>query len=259
MSIIDSHCHLDFSVLADNLDDVLARAQQRGVTQYVLPSVTANRFESVLHLARAYPSVHPALGLHPCFCSIHSEFDLEVLSAAVQQNKVCAVGEIGLDLFIESPNIDYQKYLFVEQLKIAEKNSLPVIIHVRKAQDMVLQLLKQHRFTQGGIIHAFNGSEQQAYRYINEFGFKLGFGGSLTYPRANKIRKLAADLPLDALVLETDSPDMPLYNMETNVNEPSNTSTVLQVMAGLRSESIACIASQLVLNTRSVLHLDSYR
>ncbi len=257
MVFIDSHCHLDFETLQLNFEQVLTRAQQNNVTHYVVPSVSADHFNALLSLSAQHTAIHLALGLHPCFMAQHTEQDLALLEQLVAKYSPCAVGEIGLDFFIEAdPSRQAQQLsLFKAQIKIAQQAAIPVILHVRKAHDQVLQVLKQLKFCAGGIIHAFNGSAVQAQRYTQEFGFKLGFGGAITHPRATKLRALAASLALSDIVLETDAPDMPLYAMPNAFNEPANIKYIAQTLSELRPESLAEIAAQTFSNTVNCLAL----
>ena len=253
--LIDSHCHLDFEVLERQLASVIQRAEAAGVGHFVVPAVTSERFDYLRQLAAAWPQISIAFGLHPYFIGAHTEQCLSLLETQLQSGGCCAVGEIGLDLQLANPQFEQQQWLFREQLCLAQSYRLPVIVHVRKAHDLVLLQLKRCGFTQGGIIHAFNGSQQQAARYVNEFGFKLGFGGAISYSRAKKLRRLAAELPLEWLVLETDSPDMPLVDFPDRPNEPARIANVLDYLVELRLESRQQLSEQLAGNTRQVLRL----
>jgi len=254
---IDSHCHLDFSEFSASLPEVLCAARNNGVKEFVVPSVSASNFAAVIALTAANPDMHLALGMHPCFMALHQGEHLDVLKALIDRHSPCAIGEIGLDFFIDADTQQRQRQLefFKAQLKIAAAAQLPVLLHVRKAHDQVLLLLKQLKFNAGGIVHAFNGSEVQAQRYCREFGFKLGFGGAVTHPRAAKLRHLVASLPLTDLVLETDSPDMPVANMAETYNQPANIKQIAATVFALRSETATEIERQLEQNTREALAL----
>lgn len=248
---------MDFEVLSSKLADVLAKAAEQQVHEFVVPSVSAANFEAVSRLHQQYDQVHVAFGLHPCFMSSHTVQDTEYLVSMLDQQNACAVGEIGLDFFI-TQNADQrvaQIELFNTQLAIAQKYSLPVILHVRKAHDQVLQCLKAINFQHGGIVHAFNGSLVQAERYTREFDFKLGFGGAISHAKARKLRHLASVLPLTDIVLETDAPDMPLAQMQESYNQPANVSCIAKTLFELRQETDEVIAEQLVKNTRQCLKL----
>lgn len=257
MAYIDSHCHLDFSVLSTRLEQVLNTAKLADVTEFIVPSVSSKNFQAVSELANNYPCIHSALGMHPCFMDVHTQADLVKLAEAIEQYKPCAVGEIGLDYFItrDQSSRARQLSLFKAQLLIAKQVKLPVILHVRKAHDEVLNCLKSIGFDQGGIVHAFNGSAEQARRYTKQFGFKLGFGGAITHSRATKLRGLAASLPLSDIVFETDAPDMPLADMLDAYNQPANISRIAEVLFSLREENPEEIRQQIRLNTQCSLRL----
>ncbi|MCJ8337768.1 MAG: TatD family hydrolase [Pseudomonadales bacterium] len=254
---IDSHCHLDFAEFASVLPEVLRAARNNGVNEFVVPSIGASNFATVISLTAANPEMHLALGMHPCFMEQHRAEHLTQLQELVDRHHPCAIGEIGLDFFVhgDAQQRQQQLQLLKAQLQIACAAQLPVLLHVRKAHDQVLLLLKQLKFTAGGIVHAFNGSEVQARRYCREFGFKLGFGGAITHPRATKLRHLVASLPLADLVFETDSPDMPIANMAEAYNQPANIKQIAAEVFALRPEAAAQIELQLELNTREVLAL----
>ncbi len=228
-------------------------ARQQGVTDLVLPAVQSRRWDSLINLCQAAAGLHYALGLHPIFIEQHQRQDIELLRAYLDQHKPCAVGEIGLDFVDRKLSIDRQIELFEAQLAAALEFDLPVILHVRKAHEDILNYLRKYP-VQGGIVHAFNGSLQQAQRY-QEHGFKFGFGGMLTYPRSRRLRELAQQLPLETIVLETDSPDMTVAQHKGTRNNPAYLSYCLQALAELRQMSATQLASITRQNTIDVLRL----
>lgn len=242
MQLIDTHCHLDFPEFDLIRSEVLNDAQLSGVTDIIVPGVTAIKWARIKALVLDCPSLHMALGLHPCFLLQHTDSDLSRLEDALAQKSVCAVGEIGLDLFIENANYDRQLYFLQRQLTFALAFDLPVLLHVRKAHDQMLKQLRRYKLPKGGIVHAFSGSEQQARQYL-ELGFKLGVGGTITYDRANKLRRIVTALPLDSFVLETDAPDMPLSSYRGEVNQPSRVLDVAKVIASLRQCMVEEVAA----------------
>ena len=252
--LIDTHCHLDFAVFGPDPAPVIARARAQGVDRMVVPAITANNFERVLELCRSDSKLHPALGLHPCFSHVF-EHDLARLDAALRAAKgiVVAVGEIGLDFRPGQADAQEQERLLDAQLRLAKAHELPVLLHVVKAHDQVLKLLRRHNLPCGGIVHAFSGSEQQAHEYA-KLGFKLGFGGALTYPRARKLRRLAAELPLEWLLLETDAPDMPLDGGPVP-NEPAQLRAVAECLAALRQTSLSEVAAATSTHACALLQL----
>ena len=204
--LVDTHCHLDAAEFDGDRAEVAKAAAHAGVGLIVVPSVERANFGAVASVCRDYSACLAAYGIHPMYVDHAREADLDVLRETVLREHPLAVGEIGLDRFVEPRDDARQEFYFNAQLQIARDAGLPVLLHVRRAIDPVLKQLRRCRVS-GGIAHAFNGSRQQAAEFI-KLGFKLGFGGAMTFPRATSIRELATTLPLDAMVLETDAPDM---------------------------------------------------
>ena len=217
---IDTHCHLDAPEFAPDRDAVRAAAQAAGVKHLVIPAVQRSHWLGVIALAHRHGDSY-ALGIHPLYTPGAQESDIAALRELQSRQRgdphLVAVGEIGLDFFV--PGLDEQRqiWFYEQQIRLAREFGLPVILHVRKSSDRLLKTLRQHRVV-GGIAHAFNGSVQQAQAFI-DLGFKLGFGGAITYERALKLRELAASLPLQALVLETDAPDIPPHWLYTTAEQ----------------------------------------
>lgn len=255
MELIDSHCHIDVEEFDPDRDAVLARCRQQGITRIVVPGILARSWPALLELCRRESGLLPAFGLHPVYLAQHSNADIESLAAWVEREQPVAVGEIGLDYFVKELDRDRQQYLFEAQLDVARSADLPIVLHVRKAHDQVLTTLKRCQ-VRGGIAHAFNGSLQQAQQYI-DLGFKLGFGGMLTYQRSNKLRRLAKQLPLDALVLETDAPDMTAASHHGERNSPEYLPECLRALAEIRDEDPTEVAARTTQNTEQVLGLNA--
>lgn len=252
MTFIDTHCHLDAEEFGDTQADVVRDAQAVGVNRIVVPSVARANFDSVRSLCEQYPSCAPAYGIHPMYTDTAMPDDLLVLREFLQQHRPIAVGEIGMDFFINHYDQARQEFFFVEQLKLAREFDLPVLLHIRKATDTILKHLRQHK-VRGGIAHAFNGSHQQADEFI-KLGFKLGFGGAMTYSRATKLRELAATLPLESIVLETDAPDIPPDFLTRGLpNKPEYLPRIAQTLAALRAMSPKDIARATSANTYGAL------
>ncbi len=252
MPFIDTHCHLDDAEFDGTQTDIVRDAAAAGVNRIVVPSVARGNFDIVRSLCEQYPNCAPAYGIHPMYTNDATPNDLEVLRDFLNQHKPVAIGEIGLDFFIERHDQDTQEFFFVRQLKLAREFDLPVLLHIRHAQDVVLKHLRQHR-VRVGIAHAFNGSRQQADEFI-KLGFKLGFGGAMTYPRATRLRELAATLPLDSIVLETDAPDIPPDFLPRGApNKPEYLPRIAQTLAILRGMSPEEIAQATTANALSVL------
>ncbi|MDO8304539.1 TatD family hydrolase [Herminiimonas sp.] len=245
---IDTHCHLDAAEFAAEQDTVAAQALQLGVSMIVIPAVARDNFATVAALAHQHAHCSYALGIHPVFVPQAEESDLaalrETVALAMADPRFVAIGEIGLDFFIPAlttPALrEKQEFFYAEQLKIARDFGLPVLLHVRKSQDSILKYLRRIKVA-GGIAHAYNGSFQQAQTFI-ELGFKLGFGGAMTYTRALQIRRLATTLPIEAIVLETDAPDMSPAWLHPQRNSPEQLPRIGQALAELRGISVEAVA-----------------
>lgn len=252
--LIDSHCHLDFPAFDHNRDELVNACIKAGFTMLVNPAVDMNNWQKVEQIAARYSIVYPAYGLHPMFLDQHQDVHLDALEAQLSSKPCVAVGEIGLDYFDPSLCKTRQQFLFEAQIVLAEKANLPVILHVRKAHDEALSTIKRLGFSQGGIVHAFSGSEQQAHKWIDN-GFILGFGGTMTYDRAKKVRHLAKTLPLQSMVLETDAPDMPPAFIEKGQNSPIYLVQIAQILAEIRNRPVDEIRQVCSDNTRRILSL----
>jgi TatD DNase family protein len=237
---IDTHCHLDAHEFGAESLDVAARAARAGVSMIVIPAVERGNFGVVRELAHRAPNASYALGIHPIYVPQARDEDLVALRRLVEEAigdpRFVAIGEIGLDFFIpmlcEPAMREKQERFLREQLRIARDMELPVLTHVRRSQDQVLKHLRQIR-PHGGIAHAFNGSFQQAQNFI-DLGFRLGFGGAMTFTRALQIRRLALELPLDAIVLETDAPDIAPIWIHPGRNSPEELPSIGRMLAELR-------------------------
>lgn len=230
--LIDTHCHLDAAEFAADRSAVLAAARVAGVGGFLVPAVEAANFDAVAALSRANPDCRHAFGIHPLYVKQALPDDLDRLAERLAEGSAVAVGEIGLDGYVVDGDLPRQRSYFVAQLKLARRFDLPVVLHIRRAQDEILGLLRRHPVA-GGIAHAFNGSHQQAEAFIR-LGFRLGFGGAMTYPGSKRIRELAATLPLTSIVLETDAPDIaPVWGRGLR-NDPANLARFAQELAQLR-------------------------
>lgn len=256
MELVDTHCHIDVEAFDTDREHVLKRSREQGVSRLVVPAIDIVHWDGLLDLCRRERGLYPALGLHPVCLHSHKDAHIQALEHEVEKHRPVAVGEIGLDYFVRELDRERQQKLFEAQLEIAKISDLPVILHVRKAHDRVLSTLKRIR-VKGGTAHAFNGSLQQAQQYM-DLGFKLGFGGMLTYERSNKIRALAKQLPAEAIVLETDAPDMTVSTHQGGRNSPEYLPECLQSLAEVRNESAEDLARQTTKNACAVLQLDEY-
>jgi len=261
---IDTHCHLDAGEFETDRTAVVARARAAGVTQIVLPAVAPCNFDAVRTLAHAHGFAY-ALGIHPLFVEQAADDDLARLRDALAEHRhdarLVAIGEIGLDHFVPGLDRERQARFYAAQLRLAREFELPVIVHVRRSADSLLKYLRQTPVV-GGIAHAFNGSEQQAEAFV-ERGFKLGFGGAMTFERSLQIRRLGATLPLEAIVLETDAPDIPpqwLYRTAgeraagaSSRNEPGELPRIAHSLAELRGLPLDEIAAATRRNAHAAL------
>lgn len=265
---VDTHCHLDAPEFGSEMLQVRARAQRAGVALCVIPAVAAFNFGTVRELAHRQGDAY-ALGIHPLCTGAARDEDLALLDEELVRRRddprLVAVGEIGLDYFDPGLDADKQERFFHTQLQLARKHGLPVIIHVRRSVDKVLKHLRQVAPGQRwqGIAHAFNGSEQQALACV-QLGLKLGFGGAVTFERALQLRRLAATLPLEAIVMETDAPDIPphwLYRTQAQRvagesqgrNEPGELPRIAEVVAGLRGIEASALAEATTRNAAAAL------
>ena len=256
MDLVDTHCHLDVVDFDIDRSDVLKRCRHGGINKIIVPAIQSESWSNLLNLCKTEAGLYPALGLHPVFLKQHHPEDINNLDNLLEKVRPIAVGEIGLDFYIKELDQQQQIDLFEAQLFIAKKYELPVILHVRKAHDQVLQLLKKIK-VKGGFCHAFNGSIQQAEKYI-ELGFKLGFGGTLTYKNSTKIHQLAKSLPLEFIVLETDAPDMVVESHRGERNSPEYIVDALFALAKIKDESVDFIAKQTTLNANDVMNFSDY-
>ena len=269
MPWIDTHCHLDAAEFDADRDVVRQNAKSLGVETCVIPAVMASHFDEVRLLAHRHADAY-ALGIHPLYTPQAKDTDLATLATHLhshrEDKRLVAVGEIGLDGFVSEINtpeaFEKQVHFFEAQLQLAQRHQLPVILHVRRSADGLLKGRRQIPVA-GGIAHAFNGSLQQAKMFI-EMGFKLGFGGAMSYDRATKLRALATELPLSALVLETDAPDIPPHWIYTTAqdrekgkaqgrNSPAELPRIASVLAELRGISLEELAAATSANARQAL------
>ncbi len=287
MQFTDSHCHLDFTEFADQITQLLTQCLNHNINRIVVPAVNPEHWQRVLSLAQqsdhsrknnthrkntykksTQVEINCCLGIHPWFLILKDKLapkNLEVafyqqkLSDLVNQNRtnIVAIGECGIDVFKAkkntqseqalAENIQLQQDFFDMQLSLAKTHNLPVVVHHCQSHHYILSQLKQHKLAKAGVIHAFSGSYQQAKAYV-DLGFKLGIGGTITYPRAKKTINAIKRLPLSSLLLETDAPAMPLLGQQGNINSPLNIVKIFQALTAIRSESVEEIAAQIEIN-----------
>lgn len=254
LELIDSHCHLDDDRFDEDRVQVMQRAQRAGIRQIVIPATTAERWPKLRQLAAQYPGVSASYGLHPMFMSDHSAGDIQRLDEWLEQNDAVALGECGLDFYIQDSDQKAQMKLFRDQLALAKIHQLPVIVHARKALDLVLREIRNSG-VKAGVIHSFSGSLQQAQQ-LADLGFKIGIAAIVGYERARKLRQVVKEIDIDTLMIETDAPDQsgPLHRGQRN--EPGFLPDHLQIIAQLRSMDVDDCALRLNQNCRQLFALD---
>ncbi|WP_312930393.1 TatD family hydrolase [Stutzerimonas nitrititolerans] len=237
MPLIDTHTHLDFEPFDPDRHEVLARCRAAGVERIVVLGVHEANWQRVWQLACDEPQVHAALGLHPVFLQDHRPAHLEILRGWLERlrgaEKLCAIGEIGLDYYIEGPDKERQQRLLEAQLALAEEFELPVLLHVRRAHAAMIATLKRYKLKRGGIAHAFSGSWEEAREYIR-LGYKLGLGGAGTWPQAHRMHRVLRQLPLESIVLETDAPDIAPHSHAGQRNSPEFLPDICRELAAIR-------------------------
>jgi len=252
VQLFDSHCHLDASEFDPDRSEVIARAQAAGVISQVVPAVTAASWSKLRQVCAMAPGLHAAYGLHPMFLDEHRPEHLQQLRDWVERESPCAIGECGLDFFVESLDPETQRSYFQGQLQLAREFDLPLIVHARRAVDEVILRIRRIGGLRG-VVHSFSGSPEQA-RQLWELGFLIGLGGPLTYPRANRLRGLVTQMPLEHLLLETDAPDQPDAGIRGQRNEPARLLDILQTVAELRQQPAREIAAQTTANAQRLFN-----
>lgn len=250
MELIDSHTHLDFPDFDDDREALLADSRARGVSRMVVLGVYQANWQRVWDLVQNDARLYAAFGLHPAYLDAHQPADLKQLgdwlTRLAGHPQLCAVGEIGLDYFLEQLDRERQQSLFEAQLQLAADFHLPALLHVRRSHAAVIATLKRFKLKRGGIIHAFAGSREEAREYL-KLGFKLGLGGAATWPQALRLRKVIAGLPLESVVLETDSPDMAPAMFPGQRNSPQHLPAICAALAeiiGITSEQLASASTR---------------
>lgn len=254
LQLVDSHVHLDDPAFADDREAVIQRARLAGIGRMVIPAVDAGSWPKIRDLCAVHAGLHPAYGLHPVFLSRHAPEDVGKLLSWLNENRPVAIGEIGLDFHVDGLDRELQRHYFIGQLQLAQERDLPVIVHARGALEEVTLTLRRHGGLRG-VVHSFSGSEQQA-RQLWAMGFHLGIGGPVTYERAQRLRRIVAQMPIEFLLLESDAPDQPGATHRGERNEPAHVTEVLRCIAALRNAPEAEIAAATSANARRLFGLD---
>ncbi len=256
MNLVDSHCHLDAVEFDHDRADVIARARAAGVDRQIVPAVDADEWPRLKQVCAESHGLFPAYGLHPMFLPAHRPQHLDTLREWIERERPVAIGECGLDYYIDGLDAEQQSHYFERQLQLASEFDLPVIVHARRAVDAVLAAIRRVGALRG-VVHSFSGSQQQAEQ-LWEQGFLLGLGGPVTYERAKRLRKLAATMPLEWLLLETDAPDQPDMHTRGERNEPARLTCVLETIARLRDVAPAQIAATTTANAERLFGLPKF-
>lgn len=254
--LVDSHSHLDAAEFNRDREAVIARARAAGVLAQIVPAVTAQGWPALKAMCESSPGLYPGYGLHPTFLRHHADADLDALREWLVRERPCCVGECGLDYYVEGLDLDFQRRLFVGQLQLAKEFDLPVVVHALRAVDDVTAALRRIGGLRG-VVHSFGGSPEQAAQLF-KLGFHLGIGGPVTYERAKRLRAIVASMPLEFLLLETDSPDQPLASDRGERNEPARLVEVASVVAGLRGLSAEAVADATTRNARELFGLPAF-
>jgi TatD DNase family protein len=253
IALIDSHSHIDTAEFDADRADALARAREAGVTRQIVPAIALSGFEKLRDLCRDEAGLFPAYGLHPMFLDEHAPAHLDALAEWIARERPVAVGECGLDFYVDGLDRDAQHAYLDAQLALAKEHDLPLILHARRAFDDVAAAIRRVGGLRG-VVHSFSGSEEQAQQFF-KLGFHIGIGGPVTYERAKRLRSVVATMPIEWLLLETDSPDQPLSGRQGHRNEPAYLVEVLDAIAKLRGESRESIAAATSANAERLFKL----
>ncbi len=255
--LIDSHAHLDAAEFDADRDAVIARARAAGVAAQVIPAIALAGFAKLRDLCAAQRGLHPAYGLHPMYLAEHRPHHLDALREWIERERPVAVGECGLDFFVEGLDHESQREYLRCQLELAREFDLPLILHARKAVDETIATIRRIGPLRG-VVHSFSGSEEPA-RQLWKLGFCIGIGGPVTYERAHRLRGIVASMPIEFLLLETDAPDQPLHGHQGARNEPSLLVEVCAHIASLRGTTSEEIAAATTRNAERLFRLPEFR
>jgi TatD DNase family protein len=251
--LVDSHCHLDVAEFDADRDAVIDRARRAGVVAQIVPAIDAAHWEGLRTVCAASPDLFPAYGLHPLLLAQHRDAHLDALRLWLERERPCAIGECGLDFYVEGLDAARQQEILDAQLRLARDFDLPVILHARRAVDAVVASLRRVGGLRG-VVHSWSGSQEQAAQ-LWRLGFHLGIGGPVTYPRAQRLRRIVETMPLEWLLLETDAPDQPLAGTRGERNEPAQLTDVARVVAELRGMEFFELASATTRNAQALFAL----
>ena len=248
--LIDSHCHLDFEIFDDDRSDVLQRAKDNGISDIIIPGTEKKHWQRITNLCERHAQLHACYGLHPYWANAHDKQDIVQLQKYVDQHQSVAIGECGLDFRPQQADKKTQLYFFEAQLDLAANNQLPIVIHSVNATETVVQSIKKFKNLRG-MIHSYSGSSEQA-RQLIDLDFYISLSGSVTYDNAKKIRKVAKDIPLESLLVETDAPDQPDQTNTNKRNEPAFLINTVKAIALIREETVETVATQTTDNAKKL-------
>lgn len=250
--LIDTHAHIDFDDYADNFEKLLQDASDAGVGKIIIPGVEPKGFERIMNLSTNYENLYGAIGIHPCDVKKWDNSSYETIKSLAQNSKVVAIGEIGLDYYWDKTYNAIQKEVFIKQIEIAKELKKPIIVHDREAHGDVLEILKATNAKEVGVVmHCFSGSPEFAMECVKE-GFYIALGGVVTFKNAKKPHEVAKIVPLENLLLETDSPFLTPEPYRGKVNSPANVRFVAEAIAKLRDISIEEVENQTTLNAQKL-------
>ncbi len=251
--LIDCHCHLDSEVFNNDRSKVLQRAKDNGITDIIIPGTEKKHWHRITTLCESQPQLHACYGLHPYWANKHSKHGIEKLQKYIDQHPPVAIGECGLDFRPQQADKKTQQYFFEAQLSLAEDYQLPVVIHSVNATETVIQTIKKFKNLRG-MIHSYSGSSEQA-RQLIDLNFYISISGSVTYDNAKKIRRVARDIPLTSLLVETDAPDQPDMKNVNERNEPAFLINTIKEIARIREETVAIVVAQATDNAKKLFNI----
>lgn len=257
VDLVDTHAHLDDSSFDGDRQAMYERAAAAGVRRWIVPAIDRGNWETIERLAGERDGIFAAYGLHPLFVDRHRDEHLAELPDWLDSHGAVALGEIGLDWYVEGLDAERQRHVFIRQLSIAKEHDLPVIVHARRAFEEVIHTLRRVGGLRG-VVHSFSGSEEQA-RQLFDLGFHIGIGGPVTYDRAHRIRRVVATMPAEWLLLETDAPDQPCMHRRGQRNESAFITDVVDTVAALRGITCADVAEVTTRNAARLFSLGRAR
>lgn len=237
----DTHAHLDFDDYKENFDNILTQIKSAGIEKIIIPGVSLKDIDKIIKLIDQYDNLYGAVALHPSEVKEWNENSYLILKKYAQHKKIVAIGETGLDYYWDKSNIEKQKEVFIQHIKLAKELDLPLIIHDREAHGDILDILKQEKVKKA-VMHCFSGSVEFALECV-KLGFYIALGGPVTFKNAKKPKEVAFTVPIEKLLLETDSPFLTPHPYRGKKNDPSNLVIIAEEIAKIKGLSIEDIAN----------------